>query len=243
MDSRHFLCHQQSRRSRYFHGSLPSTVVKRSKFPAFRFQTGIVTVATINIIIGIGSASCFPRSIRRKGLLRSILIIDLQFTQQTRTITPTSLMEIPYGHRLFVIPSVTQDGSHGITPFLQERSNIVRHIEISLIKMRISRIQEILSYSFPVEEHFIISCSRHIQPCLLDRLIHHKSFTEHRSRFVFLVFIVGNPLSLPVGIFPFSQLKACHIGSTTRISILIPNSNLPVITGFRFQLGPFIIYL
>jgi hypothetical protein len=61
-------------------------------------------------------------------------------------------MKIPDRHGLLIVPAVSQNSGHGVVALLQQRGNIMRHVQNTFIEMRIPRVQIIRSDPLAIDE-------------------------------------------------------------------------------------------
>ena len=130
----HLLWHHILWRNSPISYSIPFRIVKVHGIPAFLFQTGVVMLGCINAIKDQCAGWSFPVPLRRNDFNRTILISNPHIHTESRTVTPWCTMKVPHGHWLMIIPSIAQQHTNRIFPFLYLGSNIISNVEITPVK-------------------------------------------------------------------------------------------------------------
>ena len=140
----------------------------------------------------------FPVSFTRNNLYRTILISNAKVHAESRTVTPSSFVEVPCSNGLMIEPSITQQYADGILSFLQMFRNIKCQIKILPVETSVQRIQTMITYLLSIQIKFEQTCNYQIGSSRLDFLLCLELFSEIRSRFIIDAVIIANPCTLPV---------------------------------------------
>src|SRR5690606_34383050 len=116
------------------------SIIKTCCIPAGYFLSGIIMLSRIYAVKYERSPTRLPALIRINGFDRAIGIRDAEVRAKNRPVAPGSLMEVPYGGRLVVVPSVTQQYADSVFPLLQVPGNIMGDIHGTTVKPCIYRI-------------------------------------------------------------------------------------------------------
>ena len=200
-NSGHRLGFQQRRRGRDFDGLRPRRIVESGTVPAGNLPAGVVNVAAVNVIREVRTVGRrAPRTVGADDLVRTVGIVDVQFADHPRTSAPAGHLETPRGDGLNgIVKPVAQHSRKDILALAEPVRNVVHGIEIALVVMGVTRVEEISRNGFTVQAHFRIGRGAHIEPGALDARPHGERPPQHRRGDEILVMGIGDPASLPFG--------------------------------------------
>ncbi len=110
-----------------------------------------------------------------------------------------------------VVPSVSKQHADSIATFLQSGSHIISHIKVTPVKSCVHRVQDMVTYPFPVDIKLIKSAHGNICPCRPDSFRHREFLSEIRGRLVLTPIVVAYPASFPIVLVHHSGLKRSDV--------------------------------
>src|SRR5690606_30153504 len=117
-DRPHGLCHDQLRRCRAVNGIFPCSIIKTRLIPAGFFLSGIIMLGGIYAVKYQRPPARLPTLVRMDGLDRAVCVGDAEIRAKDGPVAPGSLVEVPYGGRLVVVPSVTRQYADSVFSLL-----------------------------------------------------------------------------------------------------------------------------
>ena len=165
--------------------------------------------------------------------MRAVGIVDVQFADHPRTSAPAGHLETPRGDGLNgIVKPVAQHRRKDILALAEPVRNVVHGIEVALVVMGVTRVEEISRNGFAVQARLRIGRGAHVEPGALDTGPHIECPPQHRRRDKILVVGVGYPAGLPFGGLHQGGLEL-RDGRDDPPAAGVPRLDLPVVRGPR----------
>ena len=177
---------------------LPGTVIETGFVPAVHFQTGVVALSRIDVVIDQGAVGTgLPGRVRGNGDGLPIGKSEPDVHPESGPGPPVGRMETPGGDGLVVVPTVAEKDAERVGSVPDFRRDIPCRVKDRLVESGERRIQIPVTDPFPIHIEDVEACRGNIGPGGNHLFFHEEFFPEIRGRKAVDILPVVNPF--PVG--------------------------------------------